>query len=231
MSAGPTWSSNSSDPLEHNPAVGALSCFFLRFAEGHDNPANHLVGAERPFGPARVLGCLFNVFGDANSIFRTDHLRTLGGYLQVPDSTCEDWELFARLLNHGYSFDVIPEYLFFYRFRSDSLVRTTNRWHNHERILRQYFEAENLSIGERQGLWTVLPSLFRQNQALQASLLDLLRQNQALQEMTHQHLERISALRYRIVNKLISFKAVVPRPARSPLRWAAWAAWAAGRTF
>jgi hypothetical protein len=54
---------------------------------------------------------------------------------------------------------VLPEYLFYYRHREDSLVRTTNSYRNRQRVLRQYFRAERLPEVEQMALWTALHSL------------------------------------------------------------------------
>jgi hypothetical protein len=63
------------------------------------------------------------------------------------------------LVNAGYRVDVLPEYLFYYRHRGESRIRTTNSYRNHQRVLRQYFRAKQLSESEQLALWTALVSL------------------------------------------------------------------------
>jgi len=48
--------------------------------------------------------------------------------------------LLANLCLDGYDVDVIPEFLFFYRYRHDSLFRTTDTYANMQRVHRVYQE-------------------------------------------------------------------------------------------
>jgi glycosyltransferase involved in cell wall biosynthesis len=142
-----------------NPECSAFACYYLAFTSSEKLKRRQFMYAYRPTGGPHVLGSFQNVYGDANGIFRTADLRAVGGYETDIGTTCEDWELFVKLINAGYRLDVIPEHLFYYRYRRDSLYRTTNTYLNQERVLRQYFCMEKLSDADRIGLWTMLMSL------------------------------------------------------------------------
>ena len=102
------------------------------------------------------MGSFRNVYGDANALFRTADLRAIHGYEPDRDSTCEDWEAFVKLVNAGYRLDVVPEALFYYRHRPESLLRNTHPYRNQRRVLRQYFRMDALPSNERVGLWSAL---------------------------------------------------------------------------
>jgi O-antigen biosynthesis protein len=145
--------------LRRNPELSALACYYLAFDTDNDRKAGKCLYAYRPPGGPHVMASFRNVYGDANSIFRTADLRTINGYEPDRDSTCEDWEAFVKLINAGFKLDVLPEHLFFYRHRLDSLLRNTLPYRNQRRVLRHYFNMEELPKGERVGLWSVLHSL------------------------------------------------------------------------
>ncbi len=101
-------------------------------------PAHHLY---MPLGNAPEVGLFSNTLGDATMIIRRGVFQKLGGFSahrldRYLDR--EDYELLARLSLQGYSFDVVPEYLCFYRHRSDSLLHTTNYYQGEMRVLRVF---------------------------------------------------------------------------------------------
>jgi glycosyltransferase involved in cell wall biosynthesis len=142
--------------MRRNPDVSTLTCYFLAFRESRDLAAGDYHYAYRPTGGPHVLASLRNVYGDANAIFRTDHFRAAGGYETDRDTSNEDWEAFVKLVNAGYRIDVLPEHLFYYRHLDSGFSRVTNRYRNHRRVLRQFFQAERLPLAERVALWTAL---------------------------------------------------------------------------
>src|SRR5262249_53767137 len=88
--------------LERHPALAALSCYSLAFDKMADIAAERFLYAYRPIGGPRVLGCLQNVYGDGNALFRTDCLRAVGGFGVERDASFEDWEAFVKLVNAGH---------------------------------------------------------------------------------------------------------------------------------
>jgi glycosyltransferase involved in cell wall biosynthesis len=142
--------------MRSHPDASALTCYFLAFREDEDLARGAYCYAYRPTGGPHVLASLRNVYGDANAIFRTDHFRAAGGYETDRGTSNEDWEAFVKLVNAGYRIDVLPEHLFYYRHLDGGFSRVTNRYRNHRRVLRQFFQAERLPAAERVALWTAL---------------------------------------------------------------------------
>ena len=132
------------------------ACYHLAFETEADLESGSFNYAYRPTGGPHVMGSFRNVYGDANAIFRTADLRAVNGYEPDRDSTCEDWEAFVKLVNSGRKLDVVPDHLFYYRHRPESLFRNTNPYRNHRRILRHYYQMDTLPKNERIGLWSAL---------------------------------------------------------------------------
>jgi glycosyltransferase involved in cell wall biosynthesis len=143
--------------LNRNPDLSAMSCYFLAF----DVPAPTLVPdtflyALRPTGGPHVLASIRNVYGDANAIFRTSALRAVSGYETDRGTSCEDWEVFVKLVHAGHRLGVVPDHLFYYRHRPGGFSRSTNWFANHQRALRQFAHAGALPPAESLALWTAL---------------------------------------------------------------------------
>jgi glycosyltransferase involved in cell wall biosynthesis len=182
--------------IRRRPDISALSCYFLAFKDPADMARANFSYADRPTGGSHIMGSIQNVYGDASSIYRPSDLQAVGGYEIDHDTATEDWELFVKLVNAGYRVDVLPEYLFYYRHRGDSRIRTTSGYRNHQRVLRQYFRGKQLSEPEQIALWTALVSLH-------------------LRCMQYQH--RQSSDRYRIADELSALFEKFPRLSR--LTW------------
>lgn len=95
-----------------------------------------------PVGNYPPLGLMINPYGDLNCIMRRSAFEAVGGFTmdQPKYVNKEDQELLTILSLEGYKLDVIPEYLFFYRHRTDSRLRTTEEFQNDARVLRVYEE-------------------------------------------------------------------------------------------
>lgn len=124
--------------------VDALTSYFRAFDTDHGPFAKLYTYAYTPVGNCSEAGIYENVFGDANFIVRRSVFEALGGFRESRTHTWEDWEFLARLSLSGYSVDVIPEFLFLYRHRSDSLTRTTSGYSNHLFAVSAYFENQPL---------------------------------------------------------------------------------------
>lgn len=57
------------------------------------------------------------------ALLRREVFDRLGGFDESLTDGCEDWEFWIRLLGAGYSGTIIPEFLFRYRRRADSMSR------------------------------------------------------------------------------------------------------------
>jgi hypothetical protein len=89
---------------------------------------------------------------------RRETFERLGGYGE--DRYWGEYELYLRLVLSGGSFDVLPEFLFYYRFREDSRSRTGVVVKEARRRSQQAF-AEALAPLELE----LLPELVRGKQA------------------------------------------------------------------
>jgi GT2 family glycosyltransferase len=158
---------------QRRPELAAATCFLLAFRQTADIAAGRFQYAYRPSGGPFVAAALRNIYGDANAMFRTAALREAGGFETEKETTCEDWEVFVKLVRQGRLIDVVPEYLFYYRHRPQSLLRTTDPFLNRRRVLRQFFPAEALPLAERIALWTVLASFDHQQNRLHKQLAAL----------------------------------------------------------
>jgi len=142
--------------MEGNPALAALTCYFLAFRCSGDLAAERFAYAYKPTGGPRVLACLQNVYGDGNAMFRAEALRAVGGFEIDRDTSFEDWEVFVKLVNAGYRLDVAPAFLLYYRHRDEGFSRVTKGYRNHQRVLRRFVEIESLSVQDRRTLWNLL---------------------------------------------------------------------------
>jgi glycosyltransferase involved in cell wall biosynthesis len=139
--------------IQRHPDLAAMTCYFLAFRRSEDLPREDFAYAYRPTGGPFILASVRNVYGDANAIFRTGALRSVGGYETDRDSSWEDWEAFIKLVRSGHPVDVVPEPLFYYRHLDSSFSRVTNPYQNQRRVLRQFFEVDELPAAERIALW------------------------------------------------------------------------------
>jgi GT2 family glycosyltransferase len=142
--------------LRRNPQYAAMSCYFLAFDERHAAPAGEYLFALRPVGGPYAAAAVRNVYGDANSVFRTEAFRAAGGYGTDRGTSCEDWEAFIRLVQAGGKVGVVPDHLFYYRHRAGGFSRVTNWYKNHQRVLRQFAKCDHLPPGVAAAVWAAL---------------------------------------------------------------------------
>ena len=107
--------------MRSRPDLSAMTCFFAAFENKDDISHGEFLHQYCPTGGPHLAACAFNVYGDANAIFRTEHLRSVGGFVTDRATYCHDWETFVKLIHAGRSIGVIPEYLFYYRRRADGM--------------------------------------------------------------------------------------------------------------
>jgi hypothetical protein len=179
--------------LRANPDCSAITCFFLAFEESRRTDTSPFQWAYRPTAGPFMMGGLVNIYGDASGMMRTRDLRQVGGYDEARGIILEDWHLYVKLACRGYEIEVLPEHLFYYRVRHDSMLRTGDLFPAQRRITNEYARAEQRLFADRASVWTALVSLRQQAQELQAQL----------------HATQ-AQLRYRIANKLNDLVQLVP---------------------
>ena len=80
------------------------------------------------------------------SLVRKSALMVVGGYdASMPEQGYEDWDLWISLVEKGFSGKIIPEVLFFYRRRADSVSRACEKPETHLLLLRYMIEKHQKS--------------------------------------------------------------------------------------
>lgn len=90
-----------------------------------------------------------NTFGDALAMYRKSAVGAVGAWRSTGREPLEDFELFYRLIIGGYKVGIVPEPLFFYRVRPDSMLRTYDRFRGFLRVadaLTEHLGTDGLSI-------------------------------------------------------------------------------------
>ena len=57
------------------------------------------------------------------ALVRREAFEAVGGYDESMREGCEDWDFWLRLVERGFPGTIIPEVLFYYRRRADSMSR------------------------------------------------------------------------------------------------------------
>lgn len=120
-----------------------ITCKARRFSE------NGTIDVFSPLG-GDLNNFLFQNSAVGNSLFRKHDWSDVGGYDENMRQGYEDWEFYIRLLMQGGKALVIPEPLFNYRQKEDSMRRRANKirydlWEyiffKHEHLYRENFAA------------------------------------------------------------------------------------------
>ncbi|MBX9933753.1 MAG: glycosyltransferase [Methylobacterium sp.] len=115
--------------MESNPDVDAAVPYLMAFDDGTDVVAGELNGyVYRPLGDGVVASQTDNLLGHANSGFRVQKVRELGGWDPTARAMWEDYALYMRLVSSGSRIAVIPRADVLYRVTPKSMARTYARW-------------------------------------------------------------------------------------------------------
>jgi hypothetical protein len=161
--------------IRSRPDLSAMTCFFAAFENVADIVRSNFLHQYCPTGGPHFAACAFNVYGDANAIFRTEDLRSVGGFVADRSTYCHDWETFVKLVNAGRRIGVIPDYLFYYRRRADgmSAVMTEGGMNTYpfvQRMITTFFAGKEFGVNpESQMLWEALASYFLRNDPSEAA--------------------------------------------------------------
>ncbi len=109
----------------------SLSSFFV------DDPSVP-IGGWVPWGAARNAMAVINVASTCTALMLRSKVEEAGGYDEWM-TAYEDWDLFCSLVERGARGAVVPEFLFHYRVRPDSLMRTVVASHRY-RLLASLIE-------------------------------------------------------------------------------------------
>ncbi|MEN6449359.1 MAG: glycosyltransferase [Thermoguttaceae bacterium] len=123
--------------LDENPDVAAVTSFEWYFQDGQEwDVRKPNAPGYRPSGADLAEGITENVFGDALAVYRTDVLKRLGGWDGTSGALWEDWQLFLRMAAQGYRILTIPQEMFMYRVRENSMLQTYSRFPGYLRVAR-----------------------------------------------------------------------------------------------
>ncbi|GEM_PF-5566137 len=128
--------------MENRSDVAALSCYNIIFKDEEENKLEEYLSDHpgsiymtdrcyRPLGPCMPSLFFENAQGDANSIFLSKALRSIGGWPE-DNKGPQDWGLWLKLLANGFEMDVIPKYLYYYRDRLNSECKKLDIHHADE---------------------------------------------------------------------------------------------------
>lgn len=148
--------------LVRNPEYSAMGCFRMDFRNSEDLVRGNYAECYRPLGGPGLFACLQNVFGETSGLFRTEALRSIGGYEDLhPEYVSEDWHIYVKLAAHGHLMGMVPEHLYYYRLRGDSRYHNGNLYITHQQILQFYINrTRHLSDEEQVALWNTVVSLY-----------------------------------------------------------------------
>ncbi len=95
-----------------------------------------------PLGPNLVSGLVDPIiFGLPMILVRRQAFDAVGGYRELRGVAHEDWELQVRLLLAGFTTDVVPECLLYFRRLNDGLAATSSDFPAKQRLIDAYEEA------------------------------------------------------------------------------------------
>lgn len=118
--------------------VDCLSCHNFAFRSDDQRKSERWENRYAPIGPCLEVAMYENALGDVNFIIRREVFEELGGFHEQRDIGLEDWDFLLRLVESGFTLDVIPEVLFYYRqaHTSESVTGVVSQYASHQRLLR-----------------------------------------------------------------------------------------------
>lgn len=99
------------------------------------------------------------------ALVRREPLLAVGGFDESMTAGCEDWDLWLTMIEQGYRGVIIPEVLFFYRRRADSMSRLMMNGNTHAHLFRKLVDKH------RESYRRFLPELLAEKDTGMAGLL------------------------------------------------------------
>jgi glycogen(starch) synthase len=143
----PTFIERCVDALEANPDLAYVATW-AQFMNGDGEPIHDDLGGYMPFGNWSNLIRRNNVGGTCSAVVRR-RIFDRGFRYSTDLTSYEDWELYWAMHQAGMLGDVIPERLFHYRVREESMMRTVGS-HSTDLI----FGEIRAHVRERAMTWT-----------------------------------------------------------------------------
>ncbi|MCE9672705.1 glycosyltransferase [Myxococcus stipitatus] len=137
----PTFLEKTLPVLEGTPGMGYVTSLVSYFVESPTRP----VGGWVPWGVERDALWVANVASTCTALMERHRLEEVGGYDEWLTSY-EDWDVFCTLAERGLGGAVIPEPLFHYRLRPDSMTRTTDTEERYQLLAYLYRKHPRLAL-------------------------------------------------------------------------------------
>jgi glycosyltransferase involved in cell wall biosynthesis len=96
--------------LQRNSAVNAFVCQYS--TGGNLWKSRQAARVHSPVGGPFSISSVRNVFGASDAAYRTDILRSVGGFENDFGGTINDWSIFVKLVGNRHRVDVVPKCLF-----------------------------------------------------------------------------------------------------------------------
>lgn len=106
--------------LEQNDEVAIVSCYTKFFKDTIANSFYEL----KPRGDRAIYLHYVNQLV-ATSLYKKDCWSEAGGYDETMKKGFEDWEFWLNVTKRGWSYKIIPEFLFYYRKAQQSMLMQT----------------------------------------------------------------------------------------------------------
>lgn len=152
----PTFLERAVSALRSNPEAGYVTSFVDYFS---DDPA-HPFGGWIPLGGNRDCLPIMNTASTCTALIPKEHIEAVGGYDEWLTSF-EDWDLYCSLAEAGFTGVVLPEFLFHYRIRGDSMMRTTAVSARHELVAYLVAKHPGLAVHPDRTIRVLLSELER----------------------------------------------------------------------
>ncbi len=121
--------------------LDVVTCDLYSFESenGHDFPEVDLYWAFAggPLEAALKMNCL----GDSNMLVRREVFASVGGFYSAQEEASADRALLVRFLKAGYRLDCIPEPLFCYRRRPESMSRKADQFQRAQTVMAAFTEG------------------------------------------------------------------------------------------
>ncbi|OGL46000.1 MAG: hypothetical protein A2W05_01195 [Candidatus Schekmanbacteria bacterium RBG_16_38_10] len=162
--------------LDNNPEFAVVTSYYASFDDRSDwRDQNNLKDIFRPIGDfSMLLGQTSNLFGHGSSAYRTDYLKSIGGWDDSERAGCIDWALFLKIKSHGGKIGVVPKPIILHRNHPEEEKEVVG--YQEERML-----ALNTSAISKFDAFR-LQSMMRQYKSILSERDSLLRENDQLKQ-------------------------------------------------
>ncbi len=137
--------------LRDQPVLGIVSCYSTFFSGTTNNIVNQL----RPIGDSWINLLYVNQL-IATSLFRKTCWDQLDGYDESMKKGFEDWDFWIRITKLGWNYQIVPDFLFFYRKSKKSMLTQTIKNHTEEVKRYLYVKHKELYIADFDNCMEVL---------------------------------------------------------------------------